>query len=110
MHPINNVRVLKHLKLQFDADEEGVNAWYRHWISEGFGGLESYLATSGKAGAYCHGDAVSMADLCLVPQVFNARRFDCPLDAYPLINAIVARCMAVEAFHTTQPSVQADAF
>lgn len=110
MHPLNNVRVLKHLKQQFGADEEAVNAWYRHWIAEGFGGLESYLASSGKASTYCHGDAVSMADVCLVPQVFNARRFNCPLDAFPLINGIVERCMSVAAFHTTQPSTQADAF
>jgi maleylacetoacetate isomerase len=110
IHPLNNVRVLKRIQSQFGADEDATKAWYRHWIAEGFDGLESYVASAGVAGKFCHGDGVTMADVCLVPQIFNAQRFDCPLDAYPLLNAIFSRCMALDAFRTTQPSTQADAF
>jgi maleylacetoacetate isomerase len=110
MHPLNNVRVLKHLGMQFGADEAATKAWYAHWIAEGFGGLEQYLAKMGLHGAYCLGDSVSMADVCLVPQVFNAMRFACPVDEYPIIKGIFDRCMKLDAFVGTQPSTQKDAF
>jgi maleylacetoacetate isomerase len=110
MHPLNNVRVLKDLKTRFDADEAATKAWYAHWVAEGFRGLEDYLASEKRVGAYCCGDSVTMADICLVPQVFNAARFDCPLGDYPIINGIVERCMALDAFRATQPSTQKDAF
>jgi maleylacetoacetate isomerase len=110
IHPLNNVRVLKHIAKQFGADEAATNAWYRHWVAEGLGGLESYVAGAKLSGRFCHGDTVSMADICLVPQIFNAQRFNCPLDDYPLLNAIFARCMELDAFKTAQPSTQADAF
>jgi maleylacetoacetate isomerase len=110
MHPLNNVRVLKYLKTQFNADEAATRVWYAHWIGEGFRGLEAYLRDTRLHGAYCFGDSITMADICLVPQVFNAARFDCPVDDYPLIRGIFERCMQLDAFRTTQPGTQPDAF
>ena len=110
IHPLNNVRVLKHLKAQFGADEAATNAWYEHWIAEGLSGLEGYLTREGMSGDFCYGNTVTMADICLVPQIFNARRFNCSLDAYPKLLAITDRCMTLDAFRTTEPSTQADAF
>lgn len=110
MHPMNNVRVLKHIKAQFGADEAATKVWYVHWITEGFRGLEDYLASTRLSGAYCFGDSVTMADICLVPQVFNAARFDCPVDPYPLIQGVFERCMELPAFRSTEPGTQKDAF
>ena len=110
IHPLNNVRVLKRLKAQFGADEAATNAWYEHWIAEGLSGLEGYLTREGMSGDFCYGNTVTMADICLVPQIFNARRFNCSLDAYPKLLAITDRCMTLDAFRTTEPSTQADAF
>jgi glutathione S-transferase len=104
------VRVLKHIQTQFGADEAATKSWYRHWIAEGLGGLETYLASAGLARRFCYGDTVTMADICLVPQIFNAQRFDCPLDDYGTLTAIFERCMALDAFRATQPNTQADAF
>jgi len=110
IHPLNNVRVLKHLKAQFGADEAATNAWYEHWITEGLSGLEGYLAREGLSGDFCYGNTVTMADICLVPQIFNARRFNCSLDAYPKLLAITDRCMTLDAFRAAEPSTQGDAF
>jgi maleylacetoacetate isomerase len=110
MHPLNNVRVLNHLKTQFGADEAATKAWYAHWITQGFRGLEDYLARMRLHGRYCLGDSVTMADVCLVPQVFNAARFDCPVDGYPIIKAIFERCVELDAVKSTQPDTQKDAF
>lgn len=110
MHPLNNVRVLKHIKTQFGADESATKAWYAHWIEEGFRGLEDYLAHERKFGRFCFGDSVTMADICLVPQVFNAARFDCPVDGYPIIKGVYENCMKLDAFTSTQPNTQKDAF
>lgn len=110
MHPLNNVRVLKHLKALFGADEAATKAWYAHWVTEGFRSLEGYLAETRLHGAYCCGDGVTMADICLVPQVFNAARFDCSVDGYPIIKDIFTRCMELDAFRNTQPNTQPDAF
>lgn len=110
IHPLNNVRVLKRIQSQLGADEAAVKTWYAHWIAEGLSDLESYVAGERRHGLYCYGDEVSMADICLVPQIFNARRFDCPVDAYPTLMAIFERCMALDAFRKTEPATQADAF
>ncbi len=96
IHPLNNVRVLKHIQMQFGADEAATKTWYRHWIAEGLGGLESYVASAGVARRFCYGDTVTMADICLVPQIFNAQRFDCSLDDYSTLTAIFERCMALD--------------
>jgi maleylacetoacetate isomerase len=110
MHPLNNVRVLKYLKSAYGLDDARVNGdWYPHWIAEGFGGLEAFLAAQGRCGSYCLDERVSMADVCLVPQVFNAQRFNCELKPYPTVMRIYERCMALPAFADTQPSKQADA-
>ena len=110
MHPLNNVRVLKYLKSAYGLDDAKVNrGWYPHWIAEGFAGLEGFLAAQKRSGSYVHGERVSMADVCLVPQVFNAQRFDCDLKPYPLVMGIFERCMKLAAFADTQPSKQGDA-
>jgi maleylacetoacetate isomerase len=109
LHPLNNVRVLKYLKSQLGADEGAVNAWYRHWIEEGLSSLEAYVVHERRAGAFLSGNEVTMADICLVPQIFNARRFSCPLDGYPALMRVFESCMQVAAFRDTQPNSQADA-
>jgi maleylacetoacetate isomerase len=110
MHPLNNTRVLKYLKSAYGLDDARVNGdWYPHWIAEGFAGLEGFLARERRSGRYCLGDGVTMADVCLVPQVFNAQRFNCDLAAYPTVTGIFERCMKLPAFSQTQPSKQADA-
>ena len=108
IHPLNNLRVLKYLEDVLGQDEAARRAWYAHWIAEGFAGLEGLLARSGRAGRFCCGDRVTMADVCLVPQVANAMRFDCPLDDYPLIRAIDENCAALEPFAAAHPNRQPD--
>lgn len=108
IHPLNNVRVLKYLENDLGHDEATRNAWYAHWVSEGFIGLEGLLAQRGLAGKFCHGDRVSMADICLVPQVYNAHRFNCPTDDYPLLMGIYDNCMALQSFADAQPDNQPD--
>jgi len=109
MHPLNNLRTLKYVRKTYKLDEDGVNAWYRHWIANGFAMLEAYLARERRCGRYCYGDMVTMADCCLVPQVFNAQRYKCDLAPYPTIVRIFEECMKLDAFASTQPSKQADA-
>jgi maleylacetoacetate isomerase len=110
MHPLNNVRVLKYLKKAHGLDDAAINrGWYPHWIAEGFAGLEGFLVSQKRAGSYCLGERVSMADVCLVPQVFNAQRFDCNLAPYPTVMRIFERCMQLPAFVESQPSRQGDA-
>jgi maleylacetoacetate isomerase len=111
MHPLNNARVLKYLKSAYGLDDEKVNKdWYPHWIEEGFKGLEAFLLGQGRIGRYCLGDAVTMADVCLVPQVFNAERFGCDLAPYPTVVRIYQACLELPAVQAAHPSKQADAF
>ncbi len=110
IHPLNNTRVLKYLKTSYGLDDARANGgWYAHWIAEGFAGLEGFLAVQERNGGYCLGERVTMADVCLVPQVFNAQRFDCDLKPYPTVVGIFERCMKLPAFADTQPSKQGDA-
>ncbi len=109
IHPLNNLRVLKWLKDHLGADEGQRNQWYRHWIAEGFAALEALLGDNQAAGRYCHGDSPTLADLCLVPQVYNATRYECDLEPYPAIRRINAACMALEAFRGAAPEAQPDA-
>ena len=108
IHPLNNTRVLKYLEQQLGVDADKRNAWYAHWIAEGFRAIEPQLARRA-AGPYCLGDTPGIADICLVPQVANANRFKVPLDAYPRIRAINAACLALPAFADAQPARQPDA-
>lgn len=109
IHPLNNLRVLQHLKHEMGVDEDAKNAWYRHWIDVGLTGIEGMLAGNPKTGRFCHGDQVTLADVLLVPQVYNARRFECDLSAMPTILRIVEACEALDAFARAEPSQQPDA-
>jgi len=109
IHPLNNLRVLTHLRKSLGMGEEQVNAWYRHWIADGLAKLEADLAREKGAGPFLHGNAPGMADCCLVPQVFNARRFACDLAPYPLSMRAFEACMTIDAFDRAQPSKQPDA-
>ncbi|WP_445004848.1 maleylacetoacetate isomerase [Halomonas mongoliensis] len=109
IHPLNNLRVLKYLVGTLEADEAAKLAWYRHWVAEGFQALEAMLSREAGSGDFCHGDTPTLADLCLVPQVFNAERFECDLTAYPRIRRITANCRALDAFAQAAPGAQPDA-
>jgi maleylpyruvate isomerase len=109
IHPINNLRVLRYLVKQGGLTDEAKNAWYVHWVQEGFAALETLLARSADTGRFCHGDTPTIADCLLVPQVFNASRFGIDLTPYPTIVRIDAACQAVQAFAAAHPSKQADA-
>jgi maleylacetoacetate isomerase len=108
IHPINNLRILKYLKHPLNHSQDEIDTWYRHWCEEGLAAFETMLA-DGRSGQYCHGDTVSMADVCLVPQVFNAVRFKVDMQAYPHIARIHAALMMLPAFDAAQPSKQPDA-
>ncbi len=109
IHPLNNLRVLRLLGSELGIEEEARNEqWYKHWIDEGMRGLEGMLADGG-AGTYCHGDSPTMADVCLVPQVYNAQRFGCDLSPFPTALRINDACLDVEAFRNALPENQPDA-
>jgi maleylacetoacetate isomerase len=108
IHPLNNLRVLQHLKRVLGLGEEQVNAWYRHWIADGLAKLEAQLAGPG-TGRYSHGDVPTIADCCLVPQIFNAQRYQCDTAPYPVAMRVFAECMRLDAFERAQPSRQPDA-
>lgn len=109
LHPLNNLRVLKYLKHEMKVEEEVKNAWYRHWVQVGLDSLEAMLADSPQTGRFCHGDAPTLADLCLVPQLYNARRFDCDLSGVPTLARIDEACRALPAFEAAAPEKQPDA-
>jgi len=110
MHPLNNVRVLKYLK-GYGLDDARVNGdWYPHWVAEGFRSLEGFLASEKRTGKYCLGAQFTMADVCLIPQVFNAKRFNCDLAPYPAVMRVFEAGAALEAVKQAEPSTQADAF
>jgi maleylacetoacetate isomerase len=109
IHPLNNLRVLNYLKGALGHDESVVKTWYRHWIAEGFTGLEELARRHSADRRFLFGAAVSMADICLVPQVYNARRFECDLAPFPTLTAIAAALEALPAFADARPEVQPDA-
>jgi len=107
IQPVQNLRVLQKLDADFGAGTDGKAAWAAHWIRSGFDGLEPLIARH--AGAYAYGDQITIADLCLVPQVYNARRFNVDLAPYPTIHAVDARLAEHPAFITAHPEAQPDA-
>jgi len=109
IHPLNNLRVLRYLVKDLKLSEDDKNRWYRHWVETGLEVVEQRLAGSDATGRFCHGDAPSLADVVLVPQIHNAKRFDCRLDHVPTVMRIFESCMALDAFAGTQPSACPDA-
>lgn len=107
IHPLNNLRVLRYLTGALKVAEDDKNRWYRHWVETGLEAVERQLARTPTP--FCHGDAPGLADCVLVPQIFNARRFECRLDHVPQVMRVFERCMALEAFSATQPSACPDA-
>jgi maleylpyruvate isomerase len=109
IHPLNNLRVLKYLKHTVGADDATRDAWYRHWIESGFVTLEEHLAGDSRTGKLCFGDTPTLADACLVPQVFNAQRFKIDVTQFPTIQRIHDHASQFDAFARAAPGVQPDA-
>lgn len=103
IHPLNNLRVLKYLKRNMGQEQGAIDSWARHWIAEGFDALE---AMADPAAPFLAGDAPGLPDICLIPQIYNARRIETPLDAYPTLVRIDAACMALDAFAKAHPDAQ----
>ncbi|MEW4467976.1 maleylacetoacetate isomerase [Parasphingorhabdus sp. JC815] len=99
IHPVNNLRILKYLKSEMGQDQQAIDGWYRHWVSEGFKALEAMAPDSGFFG----GDTPNLADVCLVPQIYNGRRFEVELAAFPKLVRIDAACNKLAAFHDAAP-------
>jgi maleylpyruvate isomerase len=108
IHPLNNLRVLKYLVKELKLDDAAKNAWYRHWVREGMLAFERQLALQ-PAGIFCYGNTPTMADCCLVPQIFNGKRFDCDFSGLPRTMAAFEACMQLDAFQRAQPSRCPDA-
>ena len=109
IHPLNNLRVLNYLRSDLQQDDMGVGTWYRHWVTEGFRGLEQQARELSAAGRYCFGDAISLADVYLVPQMFNARRMKTDLTPFPTLVGISTHLESLPAFDAARPEVQPDA-
>jgi maleylacetoacetate isomerase len=109
IHPLNNLRILRYLVRTLGIGDDAKNEWYRHWVKEGFAALEAHLARDPAPGRFCHGDTPTFADCFLVPQVYNASRFDIDMTPYPHIAAIDAACAELPAFQAAHPAQQPDA-
>ncbi len=109
VHPLNNLRVLRYLEREFNTPQVERERWVRHWIELGFTALEEMLSTNPSTGEYCEGDTPSVADICLVPQVYNAQRFAMDLANFPTIRRINDACLALTAFDRARPERQPDA-
>jgi maleylpyruvate isomerase len=105
IHPLNNVGPLRYLKNQMGQDQAKIDAWYHHWVLDGFDAIEAML----RPGPYAFGSEISLADVCLVPQIYNARRLKVPLDRFPKIVAVDAACGKLAAFEQARPENQPDA-
>lgn len=109
IHPLMNTRVMRYLKDKFGASQKAEDEWYRHWIVTGLTALEARLAKERETGRFCHGDAPGLADCCLIPQLYNARRVHKDLAAYPTLARIEQACLALDAFRKAAPEQQPDA-
>ena len=109
VHPVNNLRVLSYLTGTLGVDEEAKTAWYGHWIERGFTAFEALLDSRDVTGPYCHGDTPTLADACLIPQVYNARRFAVDLAPYPTIRRIEEAFLKLDSFDAARPETQPDA-
>jgi len=109
IHPVDNLRVLKYLKHTLKVGDEAKDAWYRHWLESGFEALEKRLANDSRVGKLCFGNTPTLADLCLVPQVYNARRFNLDMSRYPTIERIADHAAQIDAFERAAPGQQPDA-
>jgi maleylacetoacetate isomerase len=109
IHPLNNTRVMRFLEDALGADESTRDRWIRHWIGEGFRSFEELIAGHPSTGLFCEGDTPTLADICLVPQVYNARRFAVDMTEFPTIEAIVGACLELNAFDAARPENQPDA-
>jgi len=107
IHPLNNLRVLRYLVRDLKIGEDDKNRWYRHWVETGLEVVERQLAA--RPDTFCHGDTPTLADCVLVPQIFNARRFDCRLDHVPQVMRVFDACMKLDAFEKTRPELCPDA-
>ena len=107
IHPLNNLRVLKYLVRELKVDEDAKNAWYRYWVRDGLESFERQLVQQ-PVSRFCWGDTPTLADCCLVPQIFNGRRFDCNLEGLPRTMAVFDACMQLDAFQKAQPSACPD--
>lgn len=113
IHPLNNLRVLRYLKRDLELPDEKKNTWIAHWIKLGFAALEQQLSATGSTdkprGRFCIGDTPGLADCCLIPQMFNARRFEVDMTPYPTLVSIEQACEALDAFRLAAPGAQPDA-
>jgi len=109
VHPIQNLRVLSYVKSAYNQTDEQVNRWSQHWMNLGFTALEQLIVAQPNRGRFCFGDTPTLADICLVPQLGNARRYGCDLSQYPAIQGIEKNCMALPAFSDAAPEKQPDA-
>ncbi len=109
IHPLTNLRVLRFLVQQMGASEDVKNHWYHHWVEQGLQALESRLEREPETGMFCHGYGPTLADCVLVPQIFNAQRFECRLDAFPRTLRIFEACMCMPAFQAARPEACPDA-
>jgi len=103
IHPLNNLRVMRYLEDKLTLEKQTRDSWYRHWVEVGFEALERWLVRDAATGRFCHGSSPTLADICLVPQVFNARRFSVDMNPYPRILAIDAACRELTAFQAAAP-------
>ena len=108
VHPLNNLRVLKYLVTQMGVDEEQKMQWYQHWINTTFSALEEQLSQRSNSSTFCFSEQPGLAELCLVPQIFNARRFQVDMQAYPLLSAIDQQCQELTSFAKAHPTCQPD--
>lgn len=109
IHPLNNLRVMQFFSDTWNVPQPERDDWTRHWMQVGFDAMERMLVESVETGRFCHGDTPTLADCCLVPQLFNARRFNVDLTSYPTLVRIEEACLALEAFDAARPENQADA-